>query len=249
MENLEAAIIRPSWEPNLPVLIPFSEVSFDSNVEDAKALEYCMRVVETMARSKRNGCQKSVSLLLGRRHDPYLGMPADALYEIFPVLFNDLGAMRAMRFLRVYSMLHSSGLAFNVSTDFSEASKDLSYFPPSAFVAFKLYQPSRWFIDLPQKEREKRLLQKGVVEKTLAQVMEPMLAELERGCKDAKVVVYGPNDSAKYLTRYDALRAAMIEEGIFKTLQKIYGKHPQLILRRDKHIGNVVKLFGGPDYS
>lgn len=247
MQNLEAEVSQASLKPALTILVPFPDISFDSNVEDAKALEYCMKVIETMMTMPKNGCQKSVSMLLGRKQDPYLGMPPEALYEVFPVLFDD--TMKAMKFLRLYSYLHHSPFTYNVSTGFNEAVNDIRYFAPLAVVVFKLYDASRWFKELPPEERMKKLLQKGVVESTLIGIMEPMLLELEKEGKDAKVVIYGPNEAAKYTTTYDALRAAMIEEGIFKKLEQMFGKHPQIMLRRDRHINNAVELLKGMDYS
>jgi hypothetical protein len=109
-------------------------------------------------------------------------------------------------------------------------------------VAFKLYEPSDWFSELPQEERYLRILQKGVVKQTLAEVMEPLLSTMEKCDHKPKIIIWGPNPNGNY-KGYDALRAAFVERKVFDQLRKLYGTHPQIELREDKHIRNAVQLL------
>ncbi|MBD3313625.1 hypothetical protein GF345_04240 [Candidatus Woesearchaeota archaeon] len=218
--------------------------SLESNNEE-QAWNHCRKVLDSMRRDRRNGSEESVSMLLGRKHDPYLGMPPDALYDMIPVVFND--PLKAMKFLRIYALLHNSPFSYNVSTDLDDAVKAAGFFPPKAVIAFKLYEAAEWFRQMPQEERLKMMLQKGVVAKTLPDVIEPLLENAEKN--EAPVIVYGPRDDTRYMNSYDSLRAAMIEENIFRAVQKGYGDHPNMKLRRDKDMRKAVEMLQGMFYA
>ncbi len=215
------------------------------DVDPEQVFLHCRKVLETMMKAApRNGTQKSASMILCRKTDPILSMPPDALYEMLPVLFDD--PLKAMKFLRMYTFMQDSGLRYYVSTDFNDAVETVQKFPDiGAIASLKLYHPSKWFINLPQEERLRKLLQKGVIEDTLGEYIEPMLDRVKECDEKPKVVIYGPNDSIKYTNQYDSLRAAMLEERAFRTVEKMFGKHPAIELRRDKHMKNVVQLLVG----
>ncbi|MFO8016306.1 MAG: hypothetical protein R6U32_04325 [Candidatus Woesearchaeota archaeon] len=221
----------------------------DNNSHEADSrvmMEHCMKVLEQMRGKPRgNGGDNTpgkVSMLLGRREDQYLGMPPDALYSVFPALFQD--PMKARKFLRLYSTLYNSGIDYHVSTEFDELRTALDHFNYAAIGAMKLYQPSRWFIELPEEERVQKLLSKGAIEKSLPDVIEPMLAECEG--KGTRLIVYGPDENRRHMSSYDSLRAAMIENRIFNAIENRYGRHPNLILRRDKSIQSMVEFLKSP---
>lgn len=227
----------------------FAEIERLSEWDKDRAFEHCMKVIETMIKEPANGHSKVASMLLGRKSDTYLSLPPEALREVFPVLFYEIlkDSGKAMKFLRTYSLLHNAGIICDVTTSFKELQEDIKRFPPAAMGALKLFQYHDWFTGLPEEERRRMILHKDIIKQTLVDVMDPILAELEKQGKESRIIIYGPNDMARY-RGYDSFRA-IVERQIFERLQKKYGKHPQIELRTDKSMNNAVEMLKRACYS
>lgn len=208
----------------------------DSN----KVLAHCLKVIDGM-RKNHIKTNKIVSLTLGRiLEDPYLGLSPEALYEVFPLLYEQVfkNSIKAMNFLKTYCFLIGSGLNYNISITLDELMRDIRDFSPVATASLKLYDLDEGFIKLPKEQRKAMLLKKEIIKKTIVDIIEPILETMQ---KESKLIVYGPSDVAKY-TGYDALRSSFIEEKIFEKLKK-FSKHPNLELRRDKNFRSMVNLL------
>lgn len=228
----------------------FSDFAKLSGMDKEKVVEHCLKVIDNMIDQPVNGHSKMVSVLLGRGSDSYLQLPPVALREVFPVLFYEFfkcDVVKTMRFMRDYLLLHNSGIMYDISTSFDGLAGCVKGYSPAAIGALKLHEYHDWFKILPKEEKKRMILNKGIIKQTIVDVMEPILAEVEKKDKGTKIIIYGPREAAKY-AGYDAFRA-IIEGQTFGRLEKKYGKHPQLDLRTDKSLSNVVEMMKKGSYS
>src|SRR3989344_1699584 len=199
LENIANGGITVPGIVEINDILPLIGQDVFSDSDQNKAFEHCMKVIETMITESKNGSQRIVSMLLGRKADSYLQLPPEALREVFPVLFYEVlkDTSKTMKFLRTYVLLHNSGLVCNVSTSFEEIKTEIGCYPAAAISILKLHEYSDWFNKLPMEERKRRILEKNAVRETLADAMEPILSELEKQGKESRKIVYGHSETTK----------------------------------------------------
>lgn len=225
---------------NLSLIEELAFAELDAERDKEKVFEHCMKVIDMMDQ-ELNGHVKKAKTLMNRPADTYFSLLPPELKEVFPILYYEIfkcDIRKTMSFIKTYSLFRGSGIRYDVSITFDGFKEGIVY-GPDAIAALKLYQYHDWFMKLSPEEKKRRILQKGIMKETILDVMEPMLAELEKYGREPKIVIYGPREFENYKGR-DLFRA-MVEKKIFDRLAKKYGKHEQVDLRTDRNIENLVE--------